>query len=226
MLKQREGYEKQVKDNSTYIQAENSGVISYRIDELEDSLKCNDFSYLSEEYLNNLNLETGKIIASATDTGKIVNNFKCNIACVLDSEEARNCEIGKSIKLRLQDSKEIPAKIVEKKEQSSGKQLIIFEVSDSVVDLIKYRKVALDVIWWSFSGLKIPNSAIKYEGDFAYVTRNRAGLTEKIVVKILKANDKYSIVENYSYAELKNAGYDMSTLSNRKTISIHDQVEN
>lgn len=176
--------------------------------------------------MNNLGLETGEIIASSTDCGKIVDNFKCNIACCLDSEEAKKCDVGKTIKIRLADSQEIPAKIVEKKEQESGKQLIIFEITDSVIDLIKYRKISFDVIWWSDSGLKIANSAIKYEGDFAYVIRNRAGLKEKILVKVLRKNDKYSIVENYTYAELKEAGYDMSSLSNRKTISVYDQVEN
>ena len=226
LLKQRESYEKQLKDDSTYIEAEDSGVISYRVDGLETKLTANDLSYLNESYLSDLKLETGKLIASTTDSGKIVNNFKCNIACLLDSEEAKNCEVGKTIKLRLQDSKEVSAKIIKKDEQSSGKQLIVFEVANSVVDLIKYRKISFDVIWWSYSGLKIPNSAIKYEGDFAYVIRNRAGLKEKILVKVLKTNNKYSIVENYTYNELKEAGYDMSSLSNKKTISVYDQIEN
>lgn len=226
LLKQRESYEKQLKDDSTYIEAEDSGVISYRVDGLETKLTANDLSYLNESYLSDLKLETGKLIASTTDSGKIVNNFKCNIACLIDSEEAKNCEVGKTIKLRLQDSKEVSAKIIKKDEQSSGKQLIVFEVANSVVDLIKYRKISFDVIWWSYSGLKIPNSAIKYEGDFAYVIRNRAGLKEKILVKVLKTNNKYSIVENYTYNELKEAGYDMSSLSNKKTISVYDQIEN
>ncbi|MBR2705005.1 MAG: hypothetical protein IKE91_06020 [Clostridia bacterium] len=226
LLKQRDAFENELKEESSYIYADDSGVISYRVDGLESKLTSEDLSYLNESFLNDLNIETGKLIASTTDSGKIVNNFKCNIACLLDSEEAKNCEVGKTIKLRLQDSKEIPAKIIKKDEQASGKQLIVFEVTNSVVDLIKYRKVSFDVIWWSYSGLKIPNSAIKYEGDFAYVTRNRAGLKEKIVVKVLKSNDKYSIVENYTYSELKEAGYDMSSLSNKKTISVFDQIEN
>ena len=104
--------------------------------------------------------------------------------------------------------------------------MLVFEINDSVVNLIKYRKTSFDVIWWSDSGLKIPNSAIKYEDNFSYVIRNRAGLKEKILVKVLRKNEKYSIVENYSYAELKEAGYDMSKLSNKKSISVYDQIEN
>jgi len=51
-------------------------------------------------------------------------------------------------------------------------------------------------------------------------------LREKIIVKILRKNEKYSIVENYSYTELKDAGYDTSTLTSKKSISVFDQVEN
>ena len=222
LLAKREALENQLKEKSSYVKAEKSGVVSYRVDGLENSINIDE---LNEDKLNNINAETGKIIASSKDSGKIVNNFKCNIACLLDSEEAKNCEVGKSIKLRLQDSQEVPAKIVKKEGQASGKQLLVFEITNSVADLIKYRKINFDVIWWSYSGLKIPNSAIKYEGNFAYVIRNRAGLKEKIIVKVLRSNDKYSIVENYTYAGLKEAGYDMSTLSNRKTISIYDQID-
>ena len=103
---------------------------------------------------------------------------------------------------------------------------MVFEINNDVAELIKYRKTSFDVIWWSDSGLKIPNSAIKYEGNIAYVIRNRAGLKEKIFVKILRSNDKYSIVENYSYSELKDAGYDTTGISSKKSISVFDQIEN
>lgn len=226
LMDKRNSYENQLKDNSKYIQADSSGVISYRIDGLETKLKTDDFSYLNEEFLKELDVQTGQIIASSLEDGKIVDNFRCNIACILKSDEAKNSEVGKSVKLRLQNSEEISAKIVYKSVESDNKILLVFEINDSVVNLIKYRKTSFDVIWWSDSGLKIPNSAIKYEDNFSYVIRNRAGLKEKILVKVLRKNEKYSIVENYSYAELKEAGYDMSKLSNKKSISVYDQIEN
>lgn len=226
LMDKRNSYENQLKDNSKYIQADSSGVISYRIDGLETKLKTDDFSYLNEEFLKELDVQTGQIIASSLEDGKIVDNFRCNIACILKSDEAKNSEVGKSVKLRLQNSEEISAKIVYKSVESDNKILLVFEINDSVVNLIKYRKTSFDVIWWSDSGLKIPNSAIKYEDNFSYVIRNRAGLKEKILVKVLRKNEKYSIVENYSYAELKDAGYDMSKLSNKKSISVYDQIEN
>lgn len=225
LVEQRNEYEQSLTDNSDYIYAETSGVVSYRIDGLESELKSDDFSYLNEEYLNKLNIQTGQIVASTPDKGKIINNFKCNIVCVLKSEEAKNSEVGKSIKIRLQNSEEIPAKIVYKADQDNGNVLLVFEVNSNVTNLMQYRKSSFDIIWWSDSGLRIPNSALKYEGSLAYVIRNRAGLKEKIYVKVLRSNEKYSIVENYSYSELKEYISDMTELSNKKSISVYDEIE-
>lgn len=228
LVNERNSLETQLTNNSKYVNADKSGVISYRIDGLEGTLTTGDFSYLNEAFLKNLNVQTGQIIAVNNNktNGKIVDNFQCNIACILTSDEAKNSEVGKSIKLRLQSSEEIPAKIVYKAVENNDKTLLVFEINNNVADLIKYRKTSFDVIWWSNSGLKIPNSSIKYEGNIAYVIRNKSGLKEKIFVKVLRSNEKYSIVENYSYAELKEAGYDTSELKNKKSISVYDQIEN
>ncbi len=227
LVNERNSLETQLTNNSKYVNADKSGVISYRIDGLEGTLTTGDFSYLNEDFLKDLKVQTGQIIAVNNKTnGKIVDNFQCNIACILTSDEAKNSEVGKSIKLRLQSSEEIPAKIVYKAVENNDKTLLVFEINNNVSDLIKYRKTSFDVIWWNNSGLKIPNSSIKYEGNIAYVIRNRSGLKEKIFVKVLRSNEKYSIVENYSYAELKEAGYDTSELKNKKSISVYDQIEN
>lgn len=225
LVQQRNEYEATLMNNSDYIYAECSGVVSYRIDGFESELKSDDFSYLSEDYLNNLDIQTGQIVASSSNKGKIINNFKCNIACILKSEEAKNAEVGNVIKIRLQSSEEIPAKIIYKANQSDQNVLLVFEVNSNVTNLIQYRKSTFDVIWWSDSGLRIPNSALKYENDLAYVIRNRAGLKERVYVKVLRSNDKYSIVENYSYNELKEHISDMSVLSNKKSISVYDEIE-
>ncbi len=225
LVNERNEYEKSLENNSEYIPAENSGVISYRVDGYEEEFHTGDFSYLNEEFLNKINIRTGQIIAGSANKGKIINNFKCYVACVLDSDEAKNAATGSSLKLRLQSTEEIPAKIIYKATQADGKELLVLEVSNNVTQLIQFRKSSFDVIWWSSSGLKIPNAALKYDGEVAYVIRNRGGLKEQIFVKILKSNDKYSIVDNYTYSELEKLGYDASTLRYKKSISVYDEIE-
>ena len=51
---------------------------------------------------------------------------------------------------------------------------------------MNYRKVAVNIIWWSASGLKVPNTSIQKENDKSYIIRKRAGYSDKILVKVLK----------------------------------------
>ena len=92
---------------------------------------------------------------------------------------------NKVIALRMPNGKEINSEVEYVKEQEDGKRMIIFKVNKEVESLISLRKISLDVIWWSYSGLKISNSAIIQEGELTYVIRNRTGYKDKILVKIL-----------------------------------------
>lgn len=224
LIEQRSEYENQLNSGSKYVYANKSGIVSYKVDELENTLTVGDFGYLNKAFLESLNLKSGQIIASNNKKAKIIDNFKCYVTCLSKSEEAVKSNVGDKVKLRLPNSEEIQAKIVHKSNESKDEVLLVFEIDQAVESLINYRKILFDIIWWSDSGIKVPNSALQYEGEFAYVIRNRAGYEEKILVKILRQNDNYSIVENYSTQELEEAGYDITTIDSKKSISIYDEI--
>lgn len=102
--------------------------------------------------------------------------------------------------------------------------MLVFNINKSVEDLIAYRKISIDVIWWSYSGLKVPNTALIQEDDLYYVIRNRTGYTDKILVKVLKQNQNYSIIENYTTKELLELGYTQDEISSMKSISLYDEI--
>lgn len=224
LIQERSNYENQVNSNSKYVYSDRSGIISYKIDGLEKTLTAGNFEYLNKQFLNSLNLKTSQMIASSSTEAKIIDNFKSYITFTSKSEEALNSKVGDSIKIRLQNSEEISAKIVYKANESEKEALIVIEIYDDIADLVNYRKIGMEVIWWSFSGIKVPNSALQDEGNFKYVIRNKAGYEEKILVKILRQNENYAIVANYSTAELEEAGYDITTLGTKKSLGIFDEV--
>jgi len=224
LIDQRSEYEKQLNSNSQYVYSDKSGIISYKVDDLENKLVVGDFGYLNKDFLNSLNLKSGQIVATTSDKAKIISNFECYITCISKTEEAKKSEVGNRIKLRLPSSEEIPAEIVYKSDNGNDGVLLVFKIEQSVENLINYRKIIFDIIWWSDSGLKVPISAIQHEGNFDYVTRNRAGYQEKIVIKILRQNENFAIVENYSTAELEEAGYDLNALDGKKSISLYDEI--
>ncbi len=102
--------------------------------------------------------------------------------------------------------------------------MIIFKTNKAVEDLIAYRKISIDVIWWSTEGLKIVNSAIIDEGAETSVLRNRAGYKDKILIKVLKQNKNYSIIRNCTTEELEELGYDTEEIYSMKKISLYDEI--
>lgn len=229
LIEERSKYENELNTGSEYIKAVRSGVVSYRVDGLEETLTTSSLASLNKDMLENLKLKTGQIVPTSNESGKIVDNFYCYIACVLKNEniEAANVKVGSNLKIRLSNSKEVTANVEYISGEDNGESLVILKIEKYVEELINYRKISLDIIWWSESGLKVPNEAIKYETDnLAYVVRKRVGYTDNIYIKILKQSDKYSIIENYTYKELEEKGLSEEKLKNRKTISLYDELEN
>lgn len=179
-------------------------------------------------------MKTGEIVASSGESGKVINNFEGYIVTSLNSEKANKTQIGDTVKLRLSNSEEISAEVVYIIEEENTR-LITFKITAGLDLLANYRKITFDIIWWRYSGLKVPNTALvsetakegsSEEGNKLYfVIRNRAGYTDKIPVKVLKQNSSYSIITNYESTELKEKwGYTDSEIKELKSIVLYDEI--
>lgn len=223
LIQKRSEYEKQLNSGSEYMKAQNSGVVSYKVDGLEEKLNVNSLDNITEEFLNKLNLKTGQIIPSSNESGKIVNNYYCYIATVIKNNDTQKLEEGKYVKIRLTNGDEISAK-VEKLKPDNDKYIAILKITKDVEELIEYRKINFDIIYWSYSGLKVPNTSLIEENGLKYVVRVRAGYKDKILVKVNKSNETYSIIEDYSTDELKELGWTSNEIVNNKSIGIYDEI--
>lgn len=234
LIDERSSYENNLNSGAEYVKAPESGIISYRVDGLENILTPESFSTLNKKMLEDLKLKTGEMVATSQENGKIINNFEGYIASSLTSEEAKNAKVGDSVKLRLSNAEEIPATI-EYIIDEENSRLLIFKITNGLETLSSYRKITFDVIWWNYSGLKVANSAIITEKapentpiageDIYYIVRNRNGYTDKILVKVLKRNETYSIITNYGTDELKTKlGYDQTQLKTVKSIMLYDEI--
>ena len=224
LISKRSEYEEKLNSGAEYIKSTVSGLVSYRIDGLEETLTINNISELTEDYLKNLKVKTGETIPSSDECGKIVNNYYCYIATLTDAEEANNVKVNDTLKIVLSTGNEVKAKVHQITEQESGDKLIIFKITDCVEELISYRKISIEIIWWSASGLKVPNSSIAEKDEMNYIVRKRVGYTDDILVKVLKRAENYSIIENYTSLELKELGYSTNEIANMKSISLYDEI--
>ena len=229
LIEERSEYENELNSGSEYLTSTRSGVVSYRVDGLEEVLTPTNFGNLSKTVLEELQLKTGQIVSTSEEAGKIIDNFSCYIVCVLKSEklEEKEAKIGDKLNLRLSNAKEIKAEIVYTTKESQEEELVIFKLQECVEELINYRKISFEILWWNESGLKVPNEAIKTENeDLYYIVRKRVGYTDKIYVKILKKGEKYSIIENYeSPKELLEKGVSKEFVENRRKITLYDEIQ-
>lgn len=224
LIDERKGYESELNSGAEYVKAPISGIVSYRVDGLEEVLTPDNFSNLSKEYLEGLNLSTGKIVATSNEAGKVIDNFYCYIATITSSEEAKQAEVGDKVKVRLSNNIETDAEITNIIKEDDGDMILILRLTEQIKELINYRKITFDLIWWNASGLKVPNQAIVTENELNYVVRNRAGYLSKILVKIKRQGDKYAIIESYDTEELKELGFSDTEIANYKKISIYDEI--
>lgn len=229
LIRQRSEYENQLNSGTEYLTSTRSGVVSYRVDGLEDILTPANFGSLSKNMLENLHLKTGQIISTSEESGKIIDNFCCYIACVLKDKnlQEKGTNVGDSINIRLSNRKEVKATIEYISKENNEEDLVVFKLENYTEELINYRKISFDIIWWDVSGWKVPNNAIKYEKeDLAYVVCKRAGYTDKVYVQILKQGDKYSIIKNYdSGDELLEKGVSNDVVKNRKKVALYDEIQ-
>lgn len=89
LISERSSYENILNSGSEYINAPSSGIVSYRVDGLEETLTPDSFQSLNTQFLEDLKLKTGEIVASSSESGKIINNFEGYIVTSLKSEKAK-----------------------------------------------------------------------------------------------------------------------------------------
>lgn len=227
LTNRRNELENELQNGSEIIRAPKPGSASYRIDSLEDVLKVDNFDYLTTELLESFELKVGASTPLSSEKGKIVNNFECYVATPVNTEKAMTAKVGDKVTLRLSTSDEVEAEIVHINNEENNR-ILVFKIDEKVADLLEYRKISMDIIWWKYTGLKINNSCIlemaKNDNEISYVEENKAGYIEKILVKVLRQNESYSIVRNYESEELRELGFSEEEISNMSDINLYDEI--
>jgi len=233
LIEERSALENELNSGTEYLTAPMSGIVSYNVDGLEEVFTTKDFSYLSKKFLEDLKLKASEVIVASNESGKIVNNYKCFVAFLSSSENAKEAKIGDTIKLRLPSNTEVKAEVVYTVQENKEETICVVELEKGIEELLKYRKLSIEVIWWSDIGLKVPNDAIQYEEkeladgtkqQVGYIYRKRAGYSDKIYVKVIRQNEKYAIIDNYERTELKELAYTEEEIASRKDISLYDEI--
>lgn len=223
LIAQRNQLEQTLNDEAKYLSSNISGVVSYRIDGLEDKFTINNLDNITSSYLKSLDLTTGQIVSKSENKAKVINNFKCYIAVNFDSKEAKEAKEGTKISLRLSNQQEVKAEVYKIKDEGN-ERIVIFKITDGVEQLINYRKISLNVVWWKYSGLITPKTSILYENGKSYILLKKNVEFEKVLVEVKKENDNFCLIDDYSTEDLIEMGYTTKEINTMKKVKVYDEI--
>lgn len=202
LINERASYEAELNNSEKILKAPSAGLISYRVDNFENILTYDSISVLTVEELQKMKTTLNQIIPVNINKIKIIDNFECYIAIPMYSKEAHNAKLNDTIYLRFKNTKDslIPA-TVEYISNEEDAVLLVLKIKSNVEELTKYRKIGLDVVWWSSTGLKVNKDTIFYSKVFAKESGEQDIENENIALINVSGDDRVSL-ENTKQIEL------------------------
>lgn len=211
LLSQRENLENLSKTSDNTILTPISGVVTYKIDLLENTYDFNDiesysysdFDKLISSYDNN----------SYSDFGiKIIDNFKTYL--LVKSQTGENDEYIKAdrnYKIRISDLENLVISATLVKNIKEGENnYSLFKIDNEVDALVDYRKLSCEVVWYTETGIAVPLNAI-YKDEiqgYDYVLLVYGADYVRVPVKIVSQSDSIALVENVDESEYKKYNLD------------------
>ncbi len=200
LLKERENLINDMNNLGSNIKASKSGIVSYKLDGLEEVLNpsnIKDYNYIKEHVKKNSEVENFGI--------KIIDNFTAHLYFTADKKEIpSNIDIGRRYVIRLldQNNDEVIGKVV-KIDANENTSEIVLEINNGIEKLLDRRKFNCEFVWWEYSGMKVPITALVKKNNINYIKVIEYGEYIEIPVKIVKQNSKNAIIENYTKNELE-----------------------
>lgn len=220
LIEKRQDIEEKNKSSNDNIKAVKSGIVTYKLDNLEtiaDMKKVNefgkdDFDNIFEKYSDNNSNNFGI---------KIVNNYLAYLAIKIPIDE--NDEYIKEnkkyvIKTNEKESINFSGTLI-KSLKSDTENYLLFQITDNIENLIDHRTINLEVIWNKTVGMAVLKDAIRRneQDTYYYVTVVNGGEYLDVPVKIISSSEGIYIVENFTKEEKEQLG-----ITNNNKINLYD----
>ncbi|MBP3283906.1 MAG: hypothetical protein J6M02_00195 [Clostridia bacterium] len=156
-------YEAELTASRTELTAPIAGTVAYKLDGYEEVFSSKEIGNYESEVLEKLKVPSGELVGTIKpNCFKIVDNIEGYITVISSSKNALNAKVDSKVKLRFPEigSDEITGRI-DYITIENGKAILTFRINRGIESLLNYRKIKVDIIWDSASGLKVPTSAIR-----------------------------------------------------------------
>lgn len=196
LIKERDNISKESKNAADNIIATKSGLVTYKIDGLEDSFSfgnilgydIDDMDSIFEKFENNTISQTGI---------KIVNNYDSYM--IIKEKRGINDQYisqGKKYSIKINDKNATVSGQLVKLTQDDNYNYCIFEIVNGIENLVDARAISVEIAWKTIEGMIIPSAAIKEDENGKYLLVIRNGEYVKIYIEISISSDNMSILKN------------------------------
>lgn len=199
LVSQRENLVALSKSSNNTIVTTVSGIVTYKVDGIENKYEYNDIEDFDETEFEDL-ISTYDNTTNSEFGIKIVDNFGAYFLVKTQSgENDTYIKEGKSYNIRISDLENLTlsASLVKNINQN-GYNYSLFEIHNEVDNLIDYRKLSCEVVWNVESGMAVPLNAIYTDetDGYKYVLMVYGTDYVKVPINILTQSDSIALVEN------------------------------
>ena len=221
LIEKRKKMEESNHSSKDNIKAVKSGVVTYKIDKLENIYDFENILNFSKEDFENIFSKYSE--NNSNDFGiKIVDNYLAYLAIKIPKglyDEFIKEEYRYNIKTNEKNSDSFIGTLI-KKIDARDENYLLFKITDGIENIVDYRMISLEIIWDKTEGMAVLKNAIKRneQNTYDYVTVVNGGEYLQVPVKIVSSNEGICIVENFTSEEKEILGIS----DNRNKISLYD----
>ena len=195
----------------TYITASSSGIFTSAVD---------GFERITPDMLTDLtpaSLENMFSSPAKTDSfGKLVSGLRWYFAAVMSAEDASRLTEGGTAKLTFTKnySATLDMKIEEIGQSTGDKCVVVFSTDSDMTGICSVREVSAEIVFDSYTGILVPNSAIYYDEDGSTYVYLLVGLqSERVDIDIICDYNEYYIIAKAAEGHILNEGAEIITVS-------------
>jgi len=187
------------------IVASSPGIVSYKLDGLEQNLNPENIEKFSIEdvksIINSLNNENNK--GDKLNGVKIIDNFSWYICMVVDEKQLSQLKEGKKVLLNFKgyDNENIKAKVKSISEPVNGEALVSYEITDNISKYYDVRLANVKVITNQYEGFLVSEKCIVEIENHKGVYIIKEGIVNFVAVEVIATDNGYALIKNIEKKE-------------------------
>ena len=221
----------EISNDVTDYYSKNSGIISYKIDGLENiftpekigDIKLDDFKELDESISE---IKDNDSINNEDEMFKVINNFKWYVVLKIDDIEDKTIKEGQNLTLRVKSfEKEMIGRVIDT-DIRDKEGIIVVELNSHLHNFYDKRYLDVEVIIKKYSGLLIPRMAIiDKDGVTGVYIKDISGISKFRPIEILGEYKDNVIIKKGDGLRENYIEVDINGQKERvKTLTLYDEV--